>query len=96
MSSLTGDGAPKELRDQADAEDEAESTRVDHGPSDAELNLMDDLIASHYADESDGMGTSPQTAALLNEAATETARAIRAEARSAYRRGVPDKHSPEL
>lgn len=27
--SLTGDGAPKELRDQADAEDEAESTRVD-------------------------------------------------------------------
>ena len=75
---------------------DSESTQVDHGPSAAELDRMDDLIASHYADESDGMGTSPRTASLLNEAATETARAIRAEARSAYRRGVPDKHSPEL
>ncbi|QUE25375.1 hypothetical protein SEA_FIZZLES_81 [Microbacterium phage Fizzles] len=72
------------------------STRVDHGPTDDELDRMDAAIASHYADESDGMGTSPQTAALLGDAATETARAIRAERRAAYLDGVPDEHHPEL
>lgn len=89
MSSLTGDGAPKELREQADAE--ADQPEVDRS-----LDLLDAAIASHEQDEMDGMGPSPQTAAILDEATTELVRAIRLESRAAYLGGVPDKHHPDL
>lgn len=89
MSSLTGDGAPKDLRDQADAEDE--STRVDRS-----LDLLDEAIASHEQDEMDGMGPSQQTATVLDEATKELVRAIRLESRAAYLGDVPDKHHPDL
>lgn len=97
MASLTGDGAPKDLRKKADAE---ESTQVDRAPT------LGGMAGVMLAWQEKGVTLASvryvidqvfyRELVAEKEAAAERVRALRTETRAAYLDGAHDEHHPDL